>query len=138
MNKEFTLRAIMMISCINNNWNLRNSNITTTKTVRICGKDIGSRDIREAPPAITGDNVYVAWWTNKTGNDEVMFRASIDKGQTFGEKIDLSNTPNSDSTRVGVESDANIVVATWGETNQTADIPVMKLAQIMERHLGLC
>jgi hypothetical protein len=117
---------------------LRNSNITTTKTVRICGKDIGSRDIREAPPAITGDNVYVAWWTNKTGNDEVMFRASIDKGQTFGEKIDLSNTPNSDSTRVGVESDANIVVATWGETNQTADIPVMKLAQIMERHLGLC
>jgi len=107
---------------------LRNSNITTTKTVRICGKDIGSRDIREAPPAITGDNVYVAWWTNKTGNDEAMFRASIDKGQTFGEKIDLSNTPNSDSTRVGIESDANSVVATWGETNQTADIPVMKIS----------
>ena len=107
---------------------MRNSNITTTKTVRICGKDIGSRDIREAPPAITGDNVYVAWWTNKTGNDEVMFRASIDKGQTFGEKIDLSNTPNSDSTRVGIESDANSVVATWGETNQTADIPVMKIS----------
>jgi hypothetical protein len=107
---------------------LRNSNITTTKTVRICGKDIGSRDIREAPPAITGDNVYVAWWTNKTGNDEVMFRASIDKGQTFGQKIDLSNTPNSDSTRVGIESDSNSVVATWGETNQTADIPVMKIS----------
>ena len=101
---------------------MRNSNITTTKTVRICGKDIGSRDIREAPPAITGDNVYVAWWTNKTGNDEVMFRASIDKGQTFGEKIDLSNTPNSDSTRVGIDSDANSVVATWG------DIPVMKIS----------
>ena len=107
---------------------MRNSNITTTKTVRICGKDIGSRDIREAPPAITGDNVYVAWWTNKTGNDEVMFRASIDKGQTFGEKINLSNTPNSDSTRVGIDSDANSVVATWGETNQTADIPVMKIS----------
>ena len=111
---------------------MRNSNITTTKTVRICGKDIGSRDIREDPPAITGDNVYVAWWTDKTGNDEVMFRASIDKGQTFGEKIgekiDLSNTQNSDSTRVGIESDANSVVATWGETNQTADIPVMKIS----------
>ena len=24
---------------------------------------------RKAPPAITGDNVYVAWWTNKIGND---------------------------------------------------------------------
>jgi hypothetical protein len=61
---------------MNNNWNLRNSNITTTKTARICGKDRGSRDIREAPPAITGDYFYVAWWTKKTGNDEVMFRAS--------------------------------------------------------------
>lgn len=30
---------------------------------------------RKAPPAITGDNVYVAWRTNKTGNDEVLFRA---------------------------------------------------------------
>src|SRR6478672_10976509 len=91
-----------------------------------------SSDNKKAPPAITGDNVYVAWWTDKTGNDEVMFRASIDKGQTFGEKIgekiDLSNTPNSDSTRVGIESDANSVVATWGETNQTADIPVMKIS----------
>jgi hypothetical protein len=107
---------------------LRNSNIATTKTVRVCGKDIGRWDIREAPPAITGDNVYVAWWTNKTGNDEVMFRDSIDKAQTFGEKIDLSNTPNSDSTRVGIESEPNSVVATWGETNQTADIPVMKIS----------
>lgn len=34
-----------------------------------------------APPAITGDNIYVAWWTNETGNDEVMFRASTDGGE---------------------------------------------------------
>jgi hypothetical protein len=40
----------------------------------------------------------------------------------------MSNTPNSDSTRVGIDSDANSVVATWGETNQTADIPVMKIS----------
>ena len=40
-----------------------------------------------APIAISGDNAYVAWWTNKTGNDEVMFRASGDNGQTFGDKI---------------------------------------------------
>ena len=70
-----------------------------------------------------------------------MFRASIDKGQTFGEKIgekiDLSNTPNSDSTRVGIESDANSVVATWGETNQTADIPVMKISTDNGKTFGL-
>src|SRR5215210_7630923 len=33
---------------------------------------------RKAPVAISGDNVYIAWWTNNTanGNDEIMFRAS--------------------------------------------------------------
>ena len=55
---------------------------------------------RKAPPAITGDNVYVAWRSNKTGNDEVLFRASTDKGQTFGDKINLSNTMDSHPTRV--------------------------------------
>src|SRR3954462_10788703 len=83
---------------------------------------------RKAPPAITGDNVYVAWWTNKTGNNEVFFRASTDKGQTFGDKINLSNTPNAESTRVQIDSDANSVVVTWWETNQTASIPVMKIS----------
>ena len=75
---------------------------------------------RKALPAITGDDVYIAWWDNKTGNNEVFFRASTDKGQTFGDKINLSNTPNAESTRVEIDSDANSVVVTWWETNQTA------------------
>jgi hypothetical protein len=57
-----------------------------------------------------------------------MFRASTDKGQTFGDKINLSNTPNADSTRVEIDSDANSVVVTWWETNQTANTPVMKIS----------
>jgi hypothetical protein len=82
----------------------------------------------KAPPAISGDNVYVAWWTNKTGNDEVLFRASTDKGQTFGDKINLSNTTDADSTRVEIDSDADSVVVTWWETNQTDDTPVMRVS----------
>ena len=82
----------------------------------------------KAPPAITGDNVYVAWWTNKTGNYEVIFRASNDKGQTFGDKINLSNTTGADSTRVEIDSDANSVVVTWWETNQTDDTPVLRIS----------
>jgi hypothetical protein len=81
-----------------------------------------------APPAITGDNVYVAWWTNETGNDEVMFRASSDAGQTFGDRINLSNTTDADSTRVEIDSDADSVVVTWWETNQTSDTPFMKVS----------
>ena len=59
----------------------------------------------------------MAWWTNKTGNDEVMFRASTDAGKTFGDKINLSNTTDADSTRVEIDSDADNVVVTWWETN---------------------
>jgi hypothetical protein len=81
-----------------------------------------------APSAITGDNIYVAWWTNETGNNEVMFRASTDAGQTFGDKINLSNTTDADSTRVEIDSDADSVVVSWWETNQTSDTPFMRVS----------
>jgi hypothetical protein len=57
-----------------------------------------------------------------------MFRASTDGGETFGDKINLSNTTNADSTRVEIDSDGNSVVVTWWETNQTDDTPVMKVS----------
>ena len=83
-----------------------------------------------APVAITGDNVYVAWWTNNTANknEEVNFRASTDGGQTFGEKINLSNTTDKDSSRVEIDADADSVVVTWWESNQTSDTPVMRVS----------
>ena len=82
----------------------------------------------KAPLAINGDNVYVAWWTNKTGNDEVLFRASTDKGQTFGDKINLSNTTDAESTRAEIDAGENNVAVTWWETNDTSDVPVMKVS----------
>jgi hypothetical protein len=85
---------------------------------------------RRAPPSVTGDNVYVAWWTNNTynNNDEVNFRASTDSGTTFADKINLSNTTDSDSSNVEIDSDADSIVVTWWETNQTSDTPVMRVS----------
>jgi hypothetical protein len=85
---------------------------------------------RRAPTSVTGDNVYVAWWTNNTfnNNDEVNFRASTDGGQTFGDKINLSNTTDFDSSNVEIDSDGDSVVITWWETNQTSDTPVMRVS----------
>ena len=82
------------------------------------------------PPAITGDNIYVAWWTNNTanGNEEVNFRASNDGGQTFEDKINLSNTTNLGSSNVEIESDADSIVVSWWETNQTSTTPVMRVS----------
>ena len=106
--------------------------VTTTsffQEVKAIQSDLGSDRMR-APPAISGENVYVAWWTNNTANsnNEVMFRASTDGGVSFGEKINLSNTTDTDSTRAEIDSDADSVVVTWWETNQTSDTPVMKVS----------
>jgi hypothetical protein len=85
---------------------------------------------RGAPVAITGDNVYVAWWTNNTANnnEEVNFRASTDGGQSFGDKINLSNSNDKDSTNVTIDADADSVVVTWWESNQTSETPVLRVS----------
>ena len=84
--------------------------------------------IRAAPIAISGNNVYIAWWSNKTGNDEVMFRASTDNGVTFGNKINLSNTTEADSQDAEIAASGNKVYVTWWERNQTSEEPVLRIS----------
>jgi hypothetical protein len=84
----------------------------------------------QAPTVVTGDNIYIAWWTNNTenGNEEVMFRASTDGGATFTDKINLSNTTDADSWRVEIAGEGETVVVSWWETNQTSDTPVARIS----------
>jgi hypothetical protein len=79
---------------------------------------------REAPIAISGDNIYIAWWANKTGNDEIMFRASTDNDATFADKINISNTTDTESQDVEIATEGDNAVVTWWERNQTAEEPV--------------
>ena len=67
------------------------------------------RDFPDAPIAASGNNVYVTWPTNKTGNWEVMFRASNDSGKTFADKINLSQSPNTNSFHSNVAASGNNV-----------------------------
>ncbi|MDQ3968280.1 MAG: hypothetical protein M3275_07800 [Thermoproteota archaeon] len=85
---------------------------------------------RKAPSVVSGDNIYIAWWTNNTenGNEEVMFRASTDGGATFGDKINLSNSSDADSWRVEIAGEGENVIVSWWETNQTSDIPVARIS----------
>ena len=86
--------------------------------------------LRSAPPLVAGDNVYVAWWSNNTinGNNEVLFRVSTDGGTSFSDKINLSNTNDSESERVELDSDGESVIVTWWETNETDEIPIMRVS----------
>jgi hypothetical protein len=80
---------------------------------------------KKVPVAISGDNIYLTWSSNKTGNDEVMFRVSSDAGKTFSDVIDLSNSTNSDSQDAEIAADGVRVAITWWERNQTSNEPVM-------------
>jgi hypothetical protein len=90
----------------------------------------GSRESDASKLAISADNIYVVWWTNKTANEdgEVMFRASNDSGATFDDKINLSNNTVANSVDAEIAAaDGNIVV-TWWERNSTSNEPVMKVS----------
>jgi hypothetical protein len=93
----------------------------------------------KAPVVVSGDNIYVAWWTNNTenGNEEVMFRASTDGGATFTDKINLSNTTDADSWRVQIHGEGDNVVVSWWETNQTgSDVPVARVSTVSGATFG--
>ena len=46
-----------------------------------------------------------------------MFRASNDSGATFGDKINLSNSPDAESQNAEMIAVGNNVYVSWGETN---------------------
>jgi len=94
------------------------------------GKAFLPSNFAKSPVALSGNNVYITWWTNNTANnnEEVMFRVSTDGGATFGNKLNLSNTTNADSTRAEIAGEGPNVIVTWWETNQTADTPVARIS----------
>jgi hypothetical protein len=81
-----------------------------------------------APMATSGNNIYVTWWSNKTGNDEVMFKASTDGGKTFGDKMNLSNSTNAESQDAQIAASGSNVYVSWWERNQTSNEPVMRIS----------
>jgi hypothetical protein len=74
---------------------------------------------KHVPIATSGDNVYLVWPDNKTGNWEIFFKASSDGGKTFGSKINLSNdTTRSADGSIAAEGN-NVYVTWWNTNNQT-------------------
>jgi hypothetical protein len=122
MNVRNVLEAIMGITLV----------ITLSPMLQELQQAAGVADIdaldRKAPVAVSGDNIYIIWWTNKTGNDEVMLRLSNDAGGTFGEKINLSNTTTTDSVDADIAADSGNVVVTWWERNQTSNEPATRVS----------
>jgi hypothetical protein len=98
---------------------------TAITTIIQSAEGFGDGSVRltepKAPMAASqdGNNVYVVWWTNRSGNWEVMFRASTDGGQTFGDKVNLSNSPETQSQTAEILAIGNNnVFVSWWELNE--------------------
>jgi hypothetical protein len=131
MNIQLVLGVIVMIT-------LGTAIITTTTTLHQQVDAVTSkRDFQGGTEtSIFENDVYVAWSTNKTGNDEVMYRLSSDAGKTFTDKINLSNTRNSDSVDVGISADEGRVAVSWWERNQTENEPVIRISNDNGKNFG--
>jgi hypothetical protein len=79
--------------------------------------------------AVSGENIYIAWITNKSGYDQVIFRSSNDTGATFNDKIILSNTTNATLQDIQVGAGADNVVVIWRQQiNATSDEPIARIS----------
>jgi len=125
-----TLASVMVL--------LSSTILQAATAIRSQSTGAGAGRAEAAPMATSGDkNVYVTWWTNKSGDFEVMFKASTDGGKTFGPKINLSNTPTVDSVNAEINAAGNNVYVTWWErANATSNEPVMRVSNDNGKSFG--
>lgn len=129
MNKNLTLSVIVVVivlSVITTTMMAVTSSYATDGILK--KKPTKIAEHLDAPIATSGDNTYIAWWTNETGNDEVMLRSSNEGGSTFSDKINLSNTSDTESQDVEIAAEGDNVVVTWWERNATSDEPVIRIS----------
>jgi hypothetical protein len=80
-----------------------------------------------APIAISGNNVYIVWSSNTTGDFEILFRASGDNGQTFSDKLNLSNTPGVDSVDPQIGTlDNHVYISWWEDYGNGTSVPFFR------------
>ena len=65
---------------------------TFENTIILSAPNKGSVVDQNVEIAASGSNVYVSWWTNKTGTLMPVFRASNDTGESFGKIMILNST----------------------------------------------
>jgi hypothetical protein len=107
--------------------------ITTSSILQISHavKDGTSNTVRlysgpRASIAVSGNNVYLTWWDNKTGNNEVFVATSYDNGKNFDKPINLSNAKGG-SADSQIAAEGNNVYVTWWD-NKTGDWKVFSRA----------
>src|SRR5918912_3781203 len=66
-----------------------------------------------ASMAANANNIYLTWWDNKTGNNEVYFGKSNDSGKSFGKPINLSDDKGGSADSQIAATPNNVYVTWW-------------------------
>jgi hypothetical protein len=86
---------------------------------------IDATDAHDPQVLVSGSNIYAIWVDFVTGNDDIYFKRSIDRGASFGDTINLSNNPG-DSYNFKVSLSGNYIYIVWQDEtlsiNGTDDI----------------
>jgi hypothetical protein len=91
---------------------LKSIGTSAVKVLKAPSSDTISVDTLVA--ASGNNNEYAVWWDNTTGNWEVLFTRSTDGGKTFGDPVNISNSPDARSVGARIATDkANNVYVSW-------------------------
>jgi len=135
-NRKLGLGAIVMIALVSTIIGIGVTPLLQQQTAYAGARGQDPQAARNAPIATSVDNIYITWWTNKTGNDEVMFRASTDGGKTFGDKINLSNSTRAESQDAHIDASGDRVFVTWWDRNATSEEPLLRTSTDMGATFG--
>ena len=90
--------------------------------MKIIGNSSGSSESPQI--AAYNNSVYVVWEDNSTGNNEIYFKGSNNKGNSFRARL-LSNSSGS-SESPQIVADSNKFYVTWSESNQNESYIILK------------
>jgi hypothetical protein len=65
---------------------------------------------------VSENNIYLTWWDNTTGNNEIYFVKSNDSGKNFSTPINLSNDKGASVDSQIAASHNNVYVTWWDNT----------------------
>ena len=66
-----------------------------------------------SPMASSGDNLYIVWPDNKTGNWELFFTKSENGGDTFDTPLNISNNTSFSANATIISHESHVSITWW-------------------------
>jgi len=105
---------VMLAFFITNNF-ISNNSIFGISFQKVC-----CQPLLLSPMASSGNNLYIVWPDNKTGNWELFFTRSVDGGHTFDIPVNISNNTSFSANATIIAHENHVSISWWD--NKTGEI----------------